>query len=187
MSSLYNLLECPTLRSNVLFSSLFSNALTLFEVWLARRSRVLQKSPVAQLLKNSPTFYGTRRFFTVFTTARHWSLSWDRIIRSTPPYSICLRSISILSFHIRLGLPSGLSPSGFPTKKKVYTFIFYPLRAMCHVHLILLDFIILLLFGEVYKSWSSSLSSDLLLFHPSWSKYSPQHPVLKYYPSIFFP
>jgi len=27
--------------------------------------------------RNSP-FYGTRRFITVSTTARHWSLSWVR-------------------------------------------------------------------------------------------------------------
>jgi hypothetical protein len=29
----------------------------------------MEKPPVAQLLKNFPTFYGTRRFITVFTTA----------------------------------------------------------------------------------------------------------------------
>jgi hypothetical protein len=34
----------------------------------------LEKPPVAQLLKNFPIFYGTRRFFTVFTRALHWFL-----------------------------------------------------------------------------------------------------------------
>jgi hypothetical protein len=34
-----------------------------------------EKSPVAQPLNKFPIFYETRRFITVFTTARHWSLS----------------------------------------------------------------------------------------------------------------
>jgi len=29
------------------------------------------------------TFHGTRKFITVFTAARHWSLSWARWIQST--------------------------------------------------------------------------------------------------------
>jgi hypothetical protein len=36
---------------------------------------LLEKPPVAQLLKNFPTFYGTQRFITVFTKALHWSLA----------------------------------------------------------------------------------------------------------------
>jgi len=39
-------------------------------------SRVLlEKLTVPQLVKKFPTFYGTRRFITTFTTARQWSLS----------------------------------------------------------------------------------------------------------------
>jgi hypothetical protein len=37
---------------------------------------LLQKLTVTQLVKKLPTFHGTRRFITVITTARHWSLSW---------------------------------------------------------------------------------------------------------------
>jgi hypothetical protein len=44
----------------------------------------------------------------------------------------------MLSIHLRLGLPSGLFPSGFPTNN-LYTFLFYPIRATCPVHLILLS------------------------------------------------
>jgi hypothetical protein len=75
----------------------------------------LEKQAVAQSLKNIPTFYGTRRFITVFTRAIHWSLSWARWIKSIPPHPTSLRSILLLSSHLRLGLPSGLFPSGFPT------------------------------------------------------------------------
>jgi hypothetical protein len=73
---------------------------------------LLEKPPILQLLKNFPAFYGTRRFITVFTRALHWSRSWARSIQSIPSHPIPLRSILILSTHLRLGLPSGLFPSG---------------------------------------------------------------------------
>jgi hypothetical protein len=38
----------------------------------------LEKLIVAQIVKKFPAFDGTRRFVTVFTTARHWSLSSGR-------------------------------------------------------------------------------------------------------------
>jgi len=38
---------------------------------------------VTQLVKKFPAFYGNRRFITVFTTALHWLLSWDRRIQLT--------------------------------------------------------------------------------------------------------
>jgi hypothetical protein len=44
-----------------------------------------------------------------------WSLSWARPIQSIPPQPISLRSIFISYIHLRLGLPSGLFPSCFPT------------------------------------------------------------------------
>jgi hypothetical protein len=51
--------------------------------WLIPQSRViLEKLTVAQLIKKFPTFYGIQRFITVFTRARHWSLSWARRIHS---------------------------------------------------------------------------------------------------------
>jgi hypothetical protein len=46
---------------------------------------LLDKPPVAQILKNFPTFYETQRFITVFTSARHRSLYWVRWIRPYHP------------------------------------------------------------------------------------------------------
>jgi hypothetical protein len=55
--------------------------------------------------------------------------------------------VLILSFHLRLGLPSGVFHSGFPTKI-LYDFLMSPMRDKCPTHLIPLDFITLMIFGE---------------------------------------
>jgi hypothetical protein len=76
------------------------------------------------------------------------------------PKPISLRSILIPSYHLRLGLPSGLYPFGFPTKT-LYTFLSFPMRATCTVHHIHLDLICLMMSGDEYKLWSSSLYNFL--------------------------
>ena len=77
---------------------------------------LLEKLTGLQLVKKFPAFYGTRRFITALTSARQLSLSCASPIQSTYPHPTSWRSILILSTHLRLGLPSGLFPSGFPTK-----------------------------------------------------------------------
>jgi len=121
---------------------------------------LLGKLTGTQLVRKFPTFYGTRRLITAFTSAHLLSLSWASSIHSIPPHPISWRSILILSSHLRLGLPSGPFPSGFPTKI-LHTPLLSPILATCPAHLILVDFITRTLFIEQYRSLSSSLRSFL--------------------------
>ena len=100
---------------------------------------LLEKLTGLQLVKKFPVF-GTRRFITALKSVRHLSLSWASPIHSIYPHPTSWRSILILSTHLRLGLPSGLFPSGFPTKT-LYTPISSHIRATSPALLILLDFI----------------------------------------------
>ena len=113
-----------------------------------------------QLVKKFPAFHGTRKFITALKSVRHLSLSWANPIQSTYPHPTSWRSVLILSTHLRLGLPTGLFPSGFPTKT-LYTLLSSPIRTTCPVHLILLDYITRKILGEEYKSFSSSLCNLL--------------------------
>ena len=101
---------------------------------------LLEKLTGLQLVKKFPAFHRTRRFITALTSVRHLSLSWANPIQSTYPHPTSWRSILILTTHLHLGLPSGLFPSGFPTKT-LYAPLSSPIRATWPAHLILLDFI----------------------------------------------
>jgi len=148
----------------------------------------LNKLIVPQLDKQLPAFYGTRRFVTAFTSARHLSLSWATLIQSILPQLTSLRSILILSSHLRLGLPSGLLPQ-VPHQNPVCT---SPLPHACHKPC------------PTHSSWfdhpnniwweaqiirlpimaSPPLSCYLVLLRP---KYSPQHPILEHPQPMFLP
>jgi hypothetical protein len=80
-------------------------------------SRVhLEKLTDFQVVKKFSAFYGTRRFITTFTSARHLSLSWASLIQSIPPHptsgsavciSVCLTSLThVHSIAERNGSPT---------------------------------------------------------------------------------
>jgi len=77
---------------------------------------LLEKLTGLQLVKKFPEFHGTRKFITALTSVRHLSLPWVSPVQSICPHPTSCRSILILSTHLCLGHPSGLLPSGFPSK-----------------------------------------------------------------------
>ena len=76
-----------------------------------------------------------------------------------PPHPTSWRSILILISHQRLSYPSGLFPSGFPTKT-LYTSLLSLIRAVFPAHLIP-DLITRTIFGEQYRLLSSAFCSFL--------------------------
>jgi hypothetical protein len=121
-------------------------------------------------------------FITVLTKTRHRTLSWASRIQFSPLITLSLRSILMLSSHLRLGLPFASS-----NQNPVNTFL---IPQACHMfrpphppwfdhsnnirwRIQAVKFIIML-----FSSWSVLL--------PFRSKY-PQHSVLKDPKSLFLP
>jgi len=104
----------PSLSKNSGRMLFYNTRLTyLLTYLLTQWCRVLlQKLTGLQQVKKFPAFHRTRRFITALTSVRHLSLSWASPIQSIYPQPTSWRSILILSTHLRLGLPSGLFPSG---------------------------------------------------------------------------
>jgi hypothetical protein len=91
----------------------------LFSYLLTPCSRVLlEKLTGLQLVRKFPAFYGTRRFTTIFKSARHLSLSWASSIQPISSHTNAWRSLLIF-FHLHQGLPSGLSLR-FPHQNPVH-------------------------------------------------------------------
>ena len=111
-----------------------------------------------------------------------------RPIQSMVSYFTSWRSILILFSPLRLGFPSGLLPSSFPTAA-LYTPLLFPIRAMFPTHLNLLDLITRIIFGEEYRVLIFSLCSFLHFRYlvPLRPKYSPYHPILKQPQPTFLP
>ena len=121
-------------------SKIVTNMKTLFKymyLHAKKQTNQLTNSSIAQVSswvqwRNFHHFMELLRFITSFTRARYLSQSWARSIESMPPHPTSRRSILILSFHVRVGLPSILLLSGFPSKT-LYAAL--PIRAACSVHL----------------------------------------------------
>jgi hypothetical protein len=92
----------------------------LYYLLTPRCTVLLEQLTGLQLVKKFPAFHGTPRFITALTSFRYLSLSWASPIQSIYPHPTSWRSILILSTHLRLGLPIGLLPSGFPTKTPIH-------------------------------------------------------------------
>ena len=112
---------------------------------------LLEKLTGSQLVKKFPAFHGIQRFITALTSVRHLSLFWAHQIQSIYPPPTSWRYVLILSTHLSLGLPSGLFPSGFPTKT-LNNPLSPIIRVTCPAHLILLDFITRTILGEEYTN-----------------------------------
>ena len=99
-------------------------------------SRVLEKLTGSQLVKNFPSFYGTRSFITVFYKCPppvHILSQINPVHTSPQPTS--WKFIFILTSHLLWGLPSSLFASGFRTKTPLLS----PKRVTCPANPILLD------------------------------------------------
>jgi hypothetical protein len=90
-----------------------------------------------------------------------------RVHNSPPLDPISLWLILLLYCRLHIGLPSGLFPSRSPTIM-FYVFINSRMCTTRPAHLILVDLITLVTFGEVYKLWSShyAVFSSLLPLCP---------------------
>jgi hypothetical protein len=114
------------------------------------RSRPLfEKLQGPQLVKNDPTFYGTRRFITAFKRAHHLPYEADQSSTCTHPAS--RTPVSILSSHLSLDLPSKLFPSGLPNETP-HAPLLFPITCYMPSHVIILDLITRIIFYDEYGS-----------------------------------
>ena len=137
----------------------------------------MEQSPANafQPVKKFPVLYGTRRFITVFTTARHFGPIQSQI---NP-----IHAVLFYSFKVYFIVPTTLGfsqcfPSGFLTNT-LYALLLPPppppptVRATCLAFVILLNFINLIKFGEENRSSSFCSVCSLLLLPPLRPSFRP--------------
>jgi hypothetical protein len=100
---------------------------------------------VCRLLKKSPTFYEPEGSIAYKVPAHVPYPEPDGSNQHS--FILSLRSILVLHPQLRLCLPRGLIPSGLPTQN-LRTFFFVPMRAVCPTHLVLHDFMTVVMFAR---------------------------------------
>ena len=127
----------------------------IFTAWA---TVLLPKLTVSQLVKNSPSLFGTLSFITGFKNYRRLPVLWTTLIHSMP-------SIHFLKIDFNIILSSNPRSSKWSLYLRLphqYHVYIYPLiRATRHTQNFLLDLITLTIFREQYRSLSSSLCSFL--------------------------
>jgi hypothetical protein len=124
-------------------------------------SRALfEKPPSVRPIDSFPAFYGIRTFIAALARALQtvFILSQTNPDQTTPSY--------LYKIHLNVIYPPRSWSSYWPVHfwisyEWTLHFLFSPIRVTCLAHLILLDLIILIILGEVYKSCSFLLSSFL--------------------------
>ena len=110
-----------------------------------------------------PMSYKNTRFITTFTRAHHLSPSSARWIQSITSHPVSLQQILLLISHPFLNL----QVASFFQDSYQSNVCISPLPLMCNMsyfHLIFLQFITQIIFGEEHRSWGSSLCSLLQPF-----------------------
>jgi hypothetical protein len=139
----------------VMFVSSPENIKLPFKLWHLLNGCGSRNWAATNIVNKLPTFYGSCRFLTIIIQACFLLPSWAKWIQSTS-----LQPET--PFSIILGLLSHLFPSDLPTQTQ-YAFLFSSIHVTCLTHIILLNWTLLIIFGEEYKLRSFSLCGFIQL------------------------
>jgi hypothetical protein len=149
----------------------------------------LQKLTVPQQVKKFLAFYKNRTFIIAFTIPSNLSLSWARLIHSTPSHLISLRSIIIYYPSSTLRSSKWSLSLRFAHQK--------PIRIFLHFHTCYMprpsqspwfDYPNIIWWGvQIMKILIMQFATVPCYLVPLNPKYLPQHPVLRHPQHILFP